>query len=128
MKKADLKVVTKEKGTISAAQEQKKEVAKTAGDSISTVAQEVEALVAKAVEAGEKMRGFAQEQLDAIVKAMTLAGVENHVELAKLAWTETGKGYMKIRLQKPLATEYIYITLKMPRPLVWLRRTTKKDT
>ena len=64
------------------------------------VAQEVDALVAKAAAAGEKLRGFTQEQRDR--QTMALAGVEHHVELAKLAWEETGKGFMKTRSRKPL--------------------------
>lgn len=98
---------------MSAEQKQNKEILKPADASPSTVTEEVNALVAKAVEAGEKMRGFAQEQLDAIVKAMTLAGVDNHVELAKLAWTETGKGVYEDKITKNLfATEYIYNSIK----------------
>ncbi len=33
-----------------------------------------------------------QEQIDAIVKAMTLAGLDKHMELAKMAVEETGRG------------------------------------
>lgn len=77
------------------------------------VAQEVDALVAKAAAAGEKLRGFTQEQLDAIVKTMALAGVEHHVELAKLAWEETGKGVYEDKITKNLfATEYIYNSIR----------------
>ena len=46
-------------------------------------------------------------------KPTTLAGVDNHVELAKLAWTETGKGVYEDKITKNLfATEYIYNSIK----------------
>ena len=90
------------------------------------VAQEVDALVAKAAAAGEKLRGFTQEQLDAIVKTMALAGVEHHVELAKLAWEETGKVYEDKITKTSLPPSTSTTALEIPRPLVSWRRTTKR--
>ena len=74
-----------------------------------TVARIIDELVARATEAKRKLKTYNQEQIDTIVRAMALAGVENHVELARLAWEETGKGVYEDKITKNLfATEYIY--------------------
>jgi len=74
---------------------------------------EIDQLVARATQAGEKLLAFDQEQIDKIVKAMALAGVEHHRELAKLAWEETGRGVYEDKITKNLfATEYIYNNIK----------------
>jgi acetaldehyde dehydrogenase/alcohol dehydrogenase len=54
-----------------------------------------------------------QEQVDAIVQAMTLAGVEKHMELAHMAVEDTGMGVYEDKVIKNLfSTEYIYNTIK----------------
>ena len=78
-----------------------------------TVARIIDELVARATEAKRKLKTYNQEQIDTIVRAMALAGVENHVELARLAWEETGKGVYEDKITKNLfATEYIYNDIK----------------
>ena len=78
-----------------------------------TVAGIIDELVARATEAKRKLKTYNQEQIDTIVRAMALAGVENHVELARLAWEETGKGVYEDKITKNLfATEYIYNDIK----------------
>ena len=48
--------------------------------------------VEKAQKALEEFMNYNQEQIDEIVKAMTLAGLDKHMELAKMAVEETGRG------------------------------------
>ena len=74
---------------------------------------EVDALVAKAQVALEKFVFYTQEQVDAIVKAMAMAGLDNHMKLAKLAVEETGRGVYEDKITKNMfATEYIYHSIK----------------
>ncbi|THF78706.1 bifunctional acetaldehyde-CoA/alcohol dehydrogenase [Cohnella fermenti] len=78
-----------------------------------TAAEEVEALVTRAMAAREAYLSLNQEQVDSVIQAMALAGVERHMELAKLAVQETGRGVYEDKITKNLfATEYIYHSIK----------------
>jgi acetaldehyde dehydrogenase/alcohol dehydrogenase len=78
-----------------------------------TVQSQIEALVAGAKEAQRAFEQFTQEQVDAVVKAMTLAGIEQHFALARMAVEETGMGVYEDKVTKNLfATEYIYHDIK----------------
>src|SRR5699024_520402 len=73
----------------------------------------VNGLVERSHRALEKMIELDQEQVDNIVKAMTLAGIDNHMRLAKLAIEETNRGIYEDKITKNLfATEYIYHSIK----------------
>ncbi|MBB6637977.1 bifunctional acetaldehyde-CoA/alcohol dehydrogenase [Cohnella thailandensis] len=79
----------------------------------STSAEEVEALAARAMAAREAYLSLDQAQVDTVVQAMALAGLERHMELAKLAIQETGRGVYEDKITKNLfATEYIYHSIK----------------
>lgn len=70
-------------------------------------------LTMKAKKAGEVLMGFNQEQIDCIVKRMAIAGLEKHMELAKLAVEETGRGIFEDKVIKNIfATEYVYHSIK----------------
>jgi acetaldehyde dehydrogenase/alcohol dehydrogenase len=70
-------------------------------------------LVINAKKALEEYMNLNQEQVDKIVKAMALAGLENHMYLAKLAVEETGRGVYEDKITKNIfATEYIYHSIK----------------
>jgi len=74
---------------------------------------EVEVLVAKAQDALRAFENYNQEQVDAIVKAMTLAGVAKRLVLARMAVDETGMGVFEDKVTKNLfSTEYIYNNIK----------------
>jgi acetaldehyde dehydrogenase/alcohol dehydrogenase len=76
-------------------------------------AEEVDALVAKAQTALAEYMEMNQEQIDEIVHAMTLAGLANHMQLAKLAVEETKRGIVEDKVIKNLfATEYIWHSIK----------------
>ena len=74
---------------------------------------EVNELVAKAKKAQEAYLQLDQSQVDRIVQAMALAGLDKHMQLAKLAHEETGRGVYEDKITKNLfATEYIYHSIK----------------
>lgn len=77
------------------------------------VADEIEKLVEKGKLALKEMIKLNQEQVDHIVKEMALAGLSNHMNLAKLAVEETKRGVYEDKIIKNLfATEYIYHSIK----------------
>jgi acetaldehyde dehydrogenase/alcohol dehydrogenase len=70
-------------------------------------------LVEKATVAQVNFMNYNQAQIDAIVKAMALAGIEKHMELAKMAHEETGMGVYEDKVTKNLfATEHVYHDIK----------------
>lgn len=70
---------------------------------------EVDELVAKGQKALEAFMDYDQETIDNIVKEMALAGLNEHMRLAKLAVEETKRGVYEDKIIKNLfATEYIY--------------------
>ena len=73
----------------------------------------IDDLVQKAKKASEEYMKLNQEQVNNIVKAMAMAGLEHHMELAKLAVEETGRGIYEDKITKNMfATEYIYHSIK----------------
>ena len=54
----------------------------------------VDGLVQRAKKASEEYMKLDQEQVDEIVKAMAMAGLEHHMELAKMAVEETKRGIL----------------------------------
>lgn len=73
----------------------------------------IDGYVKKAQKALDEFMNLDQEQVDAIVKAMTLAGLDKHMELAKMAVEETGRGVYEDKITKNMfATEYVYHSIK----------------
>ncbi len=73
----------------------------------------IDSLVEKAKKASEEYLKLNQEQVDNIVKAMSMAGLEHHMELAKMAVEETKRGIYEDKITKNMfATEYIYHSIK----------------
>jgi len=82
-------------------------------DKKDTVPLRVERLVEKAKNSLKGMKELDQDQINHIVKEMALAGLANHMRLAKLAVEETNKGVYEDKIIKNLfATEYIYHSIK----------------
>ncbi|WP_379161843.1 bifunctional acetaldehyde-CoA/alcohol dehydrogenase [Paenibacillus sp. sgz5001063] len=79
-----------------------------------TTAEEyIQALVDKAKKAQEAYMELDQEQVNTIVHAMALAGLDKHMYLAKLAVEETGRGVYEDKITKNIfATEYIWHGIK----------------
>jgi len=77
------------------------------------VNEQIEQLVERARWAQQAYKNYNQEQIDAIVKAMALAGVAEHMNLAKMAVEETGMGIYEDKVIKNLfATEYVHNSIK----------------
>lgn len=73
----------------------------------------IDQLVANAQKALKEYMKLDQEQVDKIVHAMALAGLDNHMPLAKLAYKETGRGVMEDKIIKNMfASEYIWHDIK----------------
>ena len=68
----------------------------------------INGLVEKAKKASEEYLKLDQETVDQIAKAMSMAGLEHHMELAKMAVEETGRGIYEDKITKNMfATEYV---------------------
>lgn len=75
--------------------------------------QEVESLVSKAKLALEKFMELDQDKVNEIIKEMSMAGLDKHMYLARLAVDETGRGIYEDKITKNIfATEYIYHSIK----------------
>ena len=73
----------------------------------------IDGYVKKAQKALDEFMDMTQGQVDNIVKEMTMAGLEKHMELARLAVEETGRGIYEDKITKNMfATEYIYHSIK----------------
>lgn len=73
----------------------------------------IDALVQNAQTALAQYLQMEQEQVDKIVHAMALAGLDHHMSLAKMAREETGRGVVEDKIIKNIfATEYIYHSIK----------------
>ncbi|MEW6697207.1 MAG: bifunctional acetaldehyde-CoA/alcohol dehydrogenase [Bacillota bacterium] len=70
-------------------------------------------LVRNGMQAQQEYKDYDQNTIDKIVKAMTFAGIDKHMELAKLAVEETKMGIYEDKVIKNLfATEYVYHSIK----------------
>lgn len=78
-----------------------------------TAAEYIQTLIDRAIRARDQFMALNQEQVDGIVQAMALAGLEKHMQLAKMAVEETGRGVYEDKIIKNMfATEYIYNSIK----------------
>ena len=78
-----------------------------------TVQAMIDDLAQKGKAALKEFMELDQETVDRIVKEMALAGLDQHMELAKLAIEETGRGVYEDKITKNIfATEYIYHNVK----------------
>ncbi len=74
---------------------------------------EINRLVDKASKALDKFMDLDQSQVDNIVKEMSMAGLDEHMRLAKMAVEETGRGIFEDKAIKNMfATEYVYHSIK----------------
>ena len=73
----------------------------------------IDNLVERAKKASEEYMKLDQETVDNIVKQMSMAGLEHHMELAKMAVEETNRGIYEDKITKNMfATEYVYHSIK----------------
>lgn len=77
------------------------------------IEKQIDELVERAKQASREYLELTQEQIDEIVKKMSMAGLENHMKLAKMAVEETGRGiYEDKTIKNMFATEYVYHSIK----------------
>ncbi len=85
-------------------------------------------LVERAKIASEEYMKLDQEQVDNIIKAMSMAGLEHHMELAKMAVEETGRGIYEDKITKNMfATEYIYHSIKYEKTVGIINENEEED-
>ncbi|GAB2534551.1 bifunctional acetaldehyde-CoA/alcohol dehydrogenase [Brachybacterium huguangmaarense] len=74
---------------------------------------EIDTLAERGAAALREFLSYDQEQINRIVHAMALAGVDQHMPLARLAVEETGRGLFEDKCVKNLfATEYVWNSIK----------------
>ena len=89
------------------------DISKKQIDNNISINDEVDIMVNNAESALKEYVNFTQEQVDKIVYAMALAGLDHHRELAKLAHEETQRGVYEDKIIKNIfATEYIWNSIK----------------
>ena len=77
------------------------------------IAEMIDVLVKNADQALQEYMLLDQEQVDHIVHEMSLAGLSQHMQLAKLAIEETNRGIYEDKITKNIfSTEYIYHSIK----------------
>ena len=86
-------------------------------DNISEEEQKVQNMINELMEkakiASKEYLKLDQKTVDNITKAMSMAGLEHHMELAKMAIEETGRGIYEDKITKNMfATEYVYHSIK----------------
>ena len=73
----------------------------------------IDGLIKRAKVASQKYMDLDQETVDNITKKMAMAGLENHMKLAKMAVEETKRGIYEDKITKNMfASEYIYHSIK----------------
>lgn len=73
----------------------------------------IQTLIDRANEAQQSFMDMTQEQVDEVVQAMALAGLDQHMRLARMAVDETGRGVYEDKITKNMfSTEYIYHSIK----------------
>ena len=73
----------------------------------------IDELVLKAEKAKQAMLSLDQDAIDTIVREMSMAGLDKHIELAQMAVDETKRGIFEDKVTKNMfATEYIYNSIK----------------
>ncbi|MEK3798285.1 bifunctional acetaldehyde-CoA/alcohol dehydrogenase [Peribacillus sp. FSL H8-0477] len=73
----------------------------------------IDELVANGLSALKEFSHFTQEMIDDVVKEMALAGMDQHMQLAKMAFEETKRGVYEDKIIKNMfATEFVYHNIK----------------
>ena len=92
------------------------------------IKQMIDELVEKAKKASKEYLKLDQKTVDNITKAMSMAGLEHHMELAKMAVEETGRGIYEDKITKNMfATEYIYHSIKHEKTVGIIKENDEDD-
>lgn len=92
------------------------------------VQQMINELVERAKIASKEYMKLDQQTVDNITKAMAMAGLEHHMELAKMAVEETGRGIYEDKITKNMfATEYVYHSIKYEKTVGIINENDEED-
>ena len=92
------------------------------------IEQMINELVEKAKVASQEYLKLDQETVNNITKAMAMAGLENHMRLAKMAVEETKRGIYEDKITKNMfATEYIYHSIKYEKTVGIIDENAEED-
>ena len=92
------------------------------------VEQMINELMEKARKASEEYLKLDQKTVDNITRAMSMAGLEHHMELAKMAVEETGRGIYEDKITKNMfATEYVYHSIKHEKTVGVINKNDEDD-
>lgn len=101
---------------------------KVTQDEEQKVKQMIDDLVEKAKVASREYMKLDQEKVDNIIKAMSMAGLEHHMELAKMAVEETGRGIYEDKITKNMfSTEYVYHSIKYEKTVGVINENDEED-
>ena len=90
--------------------------------------QMIDELIKKAKIASQEYLKLDQETIDNITRAMSMAGLEHHMELAKMAIEETQRGIYEDKITKNMfATEYVYHSIKHEKTVGIIRENDEDD-
>ena len=88
----------------------------------------IDDLVERAKKASKEYLKLDQETVNKVIKAMSLAGLEHHMELAKMAVEETGRGIYEDKITKNMfATEYVYHSIKYEKTVGVINENDEED-
>ena len=92
------------------------------------IKQMVDDLIERAKKASAEYLKLDQETINNIIKAMSMAGLEHHMELAKMAVEETNRGIYEDKITKNMfATEYVYHSIKYEKTVGVIRENEEDD-
>ena len=107
-----------------ATKEEKKDI-----QSVGKAEDMINELAFKGKQALREFMALDQKTIDNIVKEMTLAGLDQHMKLAKMAIEETGRGVYEDKITKNMfATEYIYHNIKYDKTVGIINENTYEGT
>jgi len=88
----------------------------------------IDELIKRAKIASEEYKKLSQEDVDRIIKKMSMAVLENHMNLAKMAVEETGRGIYEDKITKNIfASEYVYHSIKYDKTVGVVQDNQEKD-
>ena len=88
----------------------------------------IDELVKRAKKASKEYLKLDQQQVNHIIKCMSMAGLEHHMELAKMAVEETGRGIYEDKITKNMfATEYVYHSIKYDKTVGVISENDEED-
>lgn len=88
----------------------------------------IDELLERARVASKEYMKLDQETVNNIIKAMSMAGLEHHMDLAKMAVEETGRGIYEDKITKNMfATEYVYHSIKYEKTVGVINENDEED-